>query len=156
MKNMVEKRIIEVPELSDEQPVLLLIITEGGTPFFSQSFIEEKSFESHLFGGFLTTIDYFIKEMFSEGLERAVFGEHTLLMKSLPPFFITYIFKGNSYYALKKINYFRDYIQKNDSIWSKLLKYFQSNQSIRPKDFPLLDSLITEIFITKSVRSSEL
>ena len=156
IQNMVSKRKVEVLTSSDEKPVFLLIVSEGGTPFFSQSFIEEKSFESHLFGGFLTTINYFIKEMFSEGLDRATFGEHTLLMKSIPPFFLSYIFKGDSYYALKKLNYFIEYIQKDNSIWTELLRHFQANQSIHPKDVPLLDSLISELFITRSIISSEL
>ncbi len=155
MEKMVRKRRIEVPEVSDEEPVLLLIVSEGGTPFFSQSFIEEKSFESHLFGGFLTTIDYFIREMFSEGLDRAVFGEYTLLMKTLPPFFISYIFKGNSYFALKKLDYFIVKIQNQDEIWQNLLKSFQISKVIQLKDDPLLESLITETFITKNIVNGE-
>ena len=149
MKNMVRKQMVDFPEVSNEEPVLLLIVSEGGTPFFSQSFITEKSFESHLFGGFLSTIDYFIKEVFSEGLDRAVFGNYTLLMKSIPPFFVSYIFKGNSYYALQKMNNFINKLQNNDDIWKKLLKYFQANQSIQLNDIPKFDSLINEIFITK-------
>ena len=156
MQNMVKKKMSEVPKLLDEEPVLLLILSEGGVPLFSHSFIEDKSFASHLFGGFLTTIDYFIKEMFSEGLDRAIFGDYTLLMKSIPPFFISYIFKGNSYYALQKADYFIDHIQKEEDIWQSLLKSFQLNQSIHLKNIPLLESLITEIFITKSIVSSEL
>ncbi|MHA1191484.1 MAG: tetratricopeptide repeat protein [Promethearchaeota archaeon] len=155
MENMVKKRMITVPEYSDEEPVLLLIISKGGIPFFSQSFIEDKSFESHLFGGFLSTIDYFMKEMFSEGLDRAVFGEHTLLMKAIPPFFISYIFKGDSYYALQKVDYFTDHLQKENEIWQNLLKSFQTNKTIQLKDDPLLESLITEIFITKTIVFSE-
>ncbi|NHJ19700.1 MAG: hypothetical protein EAX91_02065 [Candidatus Lokiarchaeota archaeon] len=147
IESMVKRRIIEVPELSDEEPVLLLIISEGGTPFFSQSFNVEKSFESHLFGGFLSTIDYFINEVFSEGLDRAVFGEHTLLMKSVPPFFIAYIFKGQSYYALQKMSSFISNLQKNTDIWNKLLRHFRANQTIQLKDFPLIDSLITNTFL---------
>ena len=150
MQNMVKKQMSEVPKISDEEPVLLLILSEGGVPFFSHSFIEDKSFKSHLFGGFLTTIDYFIREMFSEGLDRAVFGDYTLLMKSLPPFFISYIFKGDSYYALQKLDYFNEHIRKEDYIREKLLRYFQVNQSIQLKDIPLLDSLITETFLTKN------
>lgn len=156
MEKMVRKRMITVPELSNEEPVLLLIVSEGGIPFFSHSFIEDKSFESHLFGGFLTTIDYFIKEMFSEGLDRAIFGDYTLLMKSVPPFFISYIFKGDSYYALQKVDYFIDQIQEEDDIWQNLLNSHQVSKSIRLKDVPLLESLITEIFIAKSIVSSEL
>jgi len=151
MENMVRKRRIEIPELSDEEPILLLIISEGGIPFFSQSFIEDKSFESHLFGGFLTTIDYFIKEMFSEGLDRAVFGEHTLIMRSIPPFFISYIFKGDSYHALQKLDFFKDQIQKVGEIWQNLLKSFQINKVIELKDNPLLESLIIETFIAKNI-----
>jgi tetratricopeptide (TPR) repeat protein len=148
IENMVKKRMVSVPELSNEDPVLLLIISEGGVPFFTRSFIEDKSFESHLFGGFFSTIDCFIKEMFSEGLDRAVFGEYTLLMKSVPPFFISYIFKGDSYYALQKLDNFIENVQNNDSIWKKLLKHFQANQSVQSQDIPLLDSLISETFLT--------
>ena len=151
MENMLRKRMIAVPKLSNEEPVLLLIVSEGGIPFFSHSFVEDKSFESHLFGGFLTTIDYFIKEMFSEGLNRAVFGEHTLLMKAIPPFFISYIFKGDSYYALQKLDYSEAQLEKEGEIWQNLLKSFQKNTTIQLKDDPLLESLITETFITKNV-----
>ena len=154
MENMVRKKKIESPTISEDEPVSIFIITEGGSPLFSHSFIDQKSFEAHLFGGFLTTIDYFMREMFSEGLDRAIFGEYTLLMKSIPPFFISYIFKGDSYYALQKINYFIDYIQKEVAVWQKLLKSFQINQAIHLKDIPSLESLIKEIFFTKSIELS--
>jgi tetratricopeptide (TPR) repeat protein len=156
MEDMLRKRIIEPPKILEEEPVSIFIITEGGLALFSHSFIDDKSFESHLFGGFLTTIDFFIREMFSEGLDRAIFGEYTLIMKSIPPFFISYIFKGDSYRALQKITQFIDHIQKEESIWQKLLKYFQKNQSLHLKDIPLLESLISEIFTTKSIVYSEL
>jgi tetratricopeptide (TPR) repeat protein len=153
MENMVKKRISEAPEVSEEEPMIILIITEGGTSIFSHSFIKDKEFESHIFSGFITTIDYFIREMFSEGLDRAIFGEYTLLLKSIPPFFISYIFKGDSYYAHQKINYFIDHVQKEDVIWQNLLKSFEASQSIHLKDIPLLESLLTETFITKRIES---
>ena len=156
MENMVRKRLSETPKISEEEPIRILIITEGGTSIFTHSFIEDKEFESHIFSGFITTIDYFIKEMFSEGLDRAIFGNYTLLLKSIPPFFISYIFKGDSYYAHQKINYFIDHIQKEDIIWQKLLKSSKISQSIHLKDFPLLESLLTETFITRNIVSSEL
>jgi hypothetical protein len=154
--NMLRKRVINRPKISEEDPVSIFIITEGGTPLFSHSFIDQITFESHLFSGFLTTIDYFIREMFSEGLDRAIFGEYTLLLKPIPPFFISYIYKGDSYHAIQKLNYFIDKIQKQEDIWQKLMKSLQLNQSIKLRDIPLLDSLITETFITKNIVSSEL
>jgi tetratricopeptide (TPR) repeat protein len=155
MEKMVRRRIMEIPELSVEKPILLLILSEGGRALFSHSFIDDKSFESHLFGGFLTTIDYFIRELFSEGLDRAIFGEYTLLMKSNPPFFVSYVFKGDSYFALQKFNHFMEQIQKKEDIWQKILKSSQINQSIKLKDFPILESLITEIFISRSIVMSD-
>ena len=155
MAYMLKKHPMKVSKASEEEPVTILVITEGGTPLFSHSFIEEKEFESYLFSGFLTTIDYFMKETFSEGLDRFIFGNYTLLLKSVAPFFICYVFKGESYYALQRIQYFIENVQK-EGIWQNLLKSFQINQSIHLKDIPLLESLITETFITKSIVFSEL
>ncbi len=151
IENMVQKHKEEGLEISEEEPFILLIVTEGGTSLFSHSFIKEKPFESHLFSGFLTTMDHFIREMFSERLDRAKFGEYTLLIKSIPPFLVSYIFKGDSYYALQKINYFIDHIQKEESIWQNLMKSYQINKTIHIKENPLLDSLITDIFVKKNI-----
>ena len=151
IENMVQKRREEGLEISEEEPFTILIVTEGGTSLFSHSFIKEKPFESHLFSGFLTTMDHFIREMFSERLDRAKFGEYTLLIKSIPPFLVSYIFKGDSYYALQKINYFIDHIQKEESIWQNLMKSYQINKTIHIKENPLLDSLITDIFVKKNI-----
>ncbi len=150
MENMVKRQMIEVPKISDEEPVLLIIISEGGINIFSQSFIENRAIESQILSGFLTTIDYFIREMFSEGLDRAVFGDHTLVMKSISPFYIAYTFKGNSYYALKRVNSFIEKVQTEGDIWQKMLKYYYKNQMIHSKDIPLLDTLIIDTFINKN------
>ncbi|MFX1490428.1 MAG: tetratricopeptide repeat protein, partial [Promethearchaeota archaeon] len=147
MENIIRQRMIEKPKLSDENPVLLLIVSEGGIPLFSYSFKEEESIDSEIFSGFLTTIDYFINEMFSEGLDRAIFGEHTLLMKSIPPFFISYIFKGDSYYALQRTDRFIEQLQTEGNIWQKLIKYSEISKTVHIKDIPSLGSLITETFI---------
>ena len=64
-------------------------------------------------------------------------------------FYIAYIFKGDSYYALKKVNSFIEQVQKEGDIWQKMLKYFQKNQEIHSKHIPLLDSLIIDTFINK-------
>jgi len=155
MENMVKRHMIEVPKISDEEPVLLIIISEGGINIFSQLFIENRAIESQILSGFLTTIDYFIREMFSEGLDRAIFGDHTLVMKSISPFYVVYTFKGDSYYALKRVNYFIEKVQTEGDIWQKMLKYCHKNQMIHSKDIPLLDSLIIDTFINKKKASVE-
>ena len=155
IENMLLNRKVDF-EIHKEEPVIILIITEGGTPLFSHSFIKEKTFETQVISGFLTTIDYFIKETFSQGLDRAVFGNYTLLMKHLQPFYVTYIFSGDSYYAHQRIKYFIDSIQHKTPIWQNLVKCNQINKSIRTKDIPLLESLITEIFVKNKIAIKEL
>ena len=152
MEYMKRNRIYEVPELSDEESVLLLIISEGGTPFFSHTFIEDYSFEDHLFGGFLSAINSFVGEMFSEGLDRVSFGEHTLIMNALSPFFVCYIFKGQSYSAQHKIKSFINKIQRDKDIWDTFEQFYQLNKEIQLKSIPSLEYLIKEIFIDKKIQ----
>jgi tetratricopeptide (TPR) repeat protein len=151
MENMVKKRAIVNPELSDEEPIHLLIVSEGGTLFFSQSFIEDQSFEDDLFGSFFTAINSFIAEKFSKGLDRASFGEYTLLMNSLSPFLMCYIYKGQSYSAQKRIRTFIDKIHNDKQVWDTFEKFYRVNQEIQMKDVPSLEPLIQEIFMEKII-----
>lgn len=151
MENMVRKRLIDAPEPSDEQPVFLLIVSEGGVPFFSQSFIKDKTFEEHLFGGFFTAINSFIHEMFSEGLDRASFGTYTLLMNSISPFSLCYIYKGQSYSAQNRIKSFIYELKNNQELWDTFKQFYQANRKIQTNDIPALQPLINEIFVEKTL-----
>jgi len=156
MTYMTHKCRLEAPKVSEEQPIIILIITQDGDIMFKHCFNDEENFDSHLLGGFITTIDYFMKEVFSEGLDRAVFGDYTLLMKYLQPFYITYIFSGDSYYAHQKIKYFTENLKKIDEIWEDLIFNFKSSKSIHLNDNRLLESLISNTFIYKKVELKEL
>ena len=113
--------------------------------------VKDKAFEDHLFGGFFTAINSFISDKFSEGLDRAIFGEHTLLMNSIPPFLMCYVYKGQSYSAQQKIRYFLDKLTGNKETWQAFEKYYQKNQEIQLKDIPSLEPLINEVFRDKKV-----
>ena len=126
---------------------MLLFLTEGGNLLFSKKFVEDFFYEDDLLGGFVTTINYFISEVFSEGLDRAIFGEYTLLLMPAQPFLICYIFKGASYYAYHKIKNFFESIQNNTIIWQSLQNFFQTSKSVQLHNIPSLESLITEIFV---------
>ncbi|MHA1883586.1 MAG: tetratricopeptide repeat protein [Promethearchaeota archaeon] len=152
IENMIQKRVIEAPELIDEDPVLLLVVSEGGIPVFSQSFIEDPSFEDYLFGGFFSAINSFISEKFSEGLDRASFGDHTLLMNSISPFLMCYVYKGQSYLAQQRINYFIDELKNDKAVWETIENFYQINKEFQVKDIPSLESLIKDIFIDKTIQ----
>jgi len=62
MENMVKKRMIKAPEVSKEDPVMLLILTEGGNLLFSKKFAEDFSFEDDILGGLLTAPIFSVKD----------------------------------------------------------------------------------------------
>jgi tetratricopeptide (TPR) repeat protein len=147
---MLHKHVDESLKASNENPVVLLITSEAGIPIFSKAFMEEFSFKDHLWSGFLTAFNSFSDEMLSEGLERAKFGEYTLLMKAVSPFLVCYLFKGQSYLAQQKLQSFVDKISNNYTVWQTFNKYYQANQEIQIKDIPILENLLTESFLSKS------
>ena len=151
MKNMIQKRRSEFPEILDENPVMILVISQGGVPTFSKLFAEKFVVEDDLISSFLATFNSFSGELFSEGLDRASFGEFTLLMKPISTFLVCYLFKGQSFSAKKRIQNFVETIEKNKELLEKFNEYYKTNQVIKLEDVPLLNSIITEIFIEKSI-----
>ena len=143
---LVEKRIIEPPKTIDEQPVLLLILSEGGILMFSYPFSDEWKRDNDLFGSFLNAFMSFSTEFFSEGLDRVKFGQYTVLMENLANFSICYLFKGQTYLAKQKLAYFTQRLQNNSSILHTLNKFYEASQVIELNDFPFLEMFITEIF----------
>jgi hypothetical protein len=154
MEDMLRKRVVEPVKIQDEESVVILIISKGGNPIFSQSFTEGWSFKDHLFGGFLSAVNSFSDEMFSQGLDRAIFGEYTLIMNAISPFIICYLFKGQSFLAQQRMKHFIDTIQNDKKIWETIKKYYQANRLIQVKDIPSLDLLVNEVFVERVVSLS--
>ncbi|KKL80332.1 hypothetical protein LCGC14_2005850, partial [marine sediment metagenome] len=96
---------------------------------------------------FMSAFTSFSEEFFSQELDRAKFGEFTVLMKIVFNFTICYLFKGQSYLALKKLAKFARIINENDSITETFQKYQNSSQLLEIRDFPFLKSFITEVFV---------
>ena len=152
MTNMIQKRRSEVPEILEENPVMILVISEGGVPTFSKLFTETLVIEEDIISSFLAAFNTFSGELFSEGLDRATFGQYTLLMKPISTFLVCYLFKGQSFSAQKKIQNFVENIKNNENLLEKFNKYYQTNQIIELEEVPILKSLITEIFIEKNIK----
>ena len=122
------KRTINPPELTNEEPILLMILTEGGVLLFSYPFVDEWEQNSEMLGSFLSAFKSFSNEFFSEGLDRVKFGKFMVLMENALNFSICYLFKGQTYVAKKKLLDFTNSIQKNVSIMETLEKYYQTSQ----------------------------
>lgn len=140
------KRAIEPPIIIPEEPVLLLIIGEGGFPLFSNSFKEKLIFEEDLVSAFLAAFNSFSSEIFSKGLDRAKFGEHIILMATINSFSVCYLFKGQTYSARQKLSAFAEYVRSTANIWETLNNFYKTNRVVEFKDLPSLETLITNIF----------
>ena len=122
---------------------------EGGVLIFSYPFTDEWKRDSELFGSFLSAFTSFSDEYFSEGLDRAKFGQYTVLMKPLETFSVCYLFKGQSYPAKQKLLQFTENIQNTEPVMKTLKKFYKTSQMLELKDFPFLEAFITDIFIGK-------
>jgi tetratricopeptide (TPR) repeat protein len=141
------KRALENPDFISEIPTMLLILSEGGVMTFSYPFDNNWKVDEEIFGSFLTAFNSFSDEFFSKGLDRAKFGDDMILMQSVDTFLICYLFKGETYFAVKKLSKFAEDIQNNANIWTTLNTFYKTNQVVEIKDVPSLGNLITEIFI---------
>jgi hypothetical protein len=148
---MLHRYVDESIKLSEENPVLILITSEGEITIFSKAFKDDFSFKDHLWSGFLTAFNLFSDEMLSEGLDRAKFGDYTLIMKSISPFLVFYLFKGQFYLPQHMMQSFVENIKNNEIIWKNFEIHYQRNQEIQLDDIPILDGLLTQIFLSNNI-----
>jgi tetratricopeptide (TPR) repeat protein len=148
VKRMIKKRTVEVPKLTEEEPLLLLVMSEGGVPAFSHTFSKDWDFSDDLLSGFLTSFDSISKEVFSEGLDRAKFGHHTILINPVENFLVCYLFKGQSYFAKQKLGYFTGHMESDSSIWQIFNKFLKNFHTVQLRENPVLKDLIMESFLT--------
>jgi len=149
MKSLLWDRDLSSLEYIDEDPVVLIILAEGGVTIFSHIFSSDWTFQDDLIGGFLSAMNSFSGELFSEGLNRVNFGKHTVIMKPFASFFACYLFKGQSYLANKKITKFIKNIETNEMVIIIFESYYKNHQTIILKENPPLEELFTDIFIQK-------
>jgi hypothetical protein len=141
------KRSEKAPEMINEQPVLLLILAEGGVLIFSYPFTDEWKYDTEIFSSFLSAFTSFSDEFFSKGLDRVKFGDDTLLLQTVVPFSIGYLYKGQTYPAKLKLTTFIKKIQELSSIWQTLDKFSKASQVAELKDVPQIEQLIKDIFV---------
>lgn len=146
---LVNKRSVDMPKLQDEEPVLLIIVYEGGVTIFSRKFSQKEMIDEMFVGGFLTAIDAFMHQTFATGgsIERIKHQEYTLLLKAETPLLFCYVYKGQSFSAIQKLDKVIDGLKNTVTIWHALKNNPGEQLSEKEKEF--IDNLAERVFINK-------
>ena len=69
-------------------------------------------------------------------------------MRTASPLLFCYIFKGQSYHAIKKMDNFIEKIKGNSEIWNTLMQFLKFNEVFSNSPFPAFNEVLTDIFLT--------
>ncbi|MFX1523406.1 MAG: tetratricopeptide repeat protein [Promethearchaeota archaeon] len=148
LERLQRKRVIDPPELVEEEPIVLLIVDKTGISYFNYSFIENWDFE-WLFSSFMSAFDTFSSEVFSQSIDRIKIGENVILINPIESFLICYVIKGPSYLGLQKLIRFSRAIKENTEIWETLNKAVKTGEVLEIDKPQSLGNVVNEIFLQK-------
>ncbi|MHA1692116.1 MAG: tetratricopeptide repeat protein [Candidatus Heimdallarchaeaceae archaeon] len=139
-------------EIVNEDPVLLIVLSENGSPLYTKNYVEGSQIDGVLIGGFLAAIIKFSQETFaSQGsIERIKHQEYTLLVKAKKPFLFSYVIKGQTYSAMQKLEALTRIIGTSTSTWDDLLRAIKTSKPISAGSKNMIDELAKMIFPSKA------
>ncbi|MHA1481363.1 MAG: hypothetical protein ACTSQZ_08080, partial [Candidatus Thorarchaeota archaeon] len=112
---------IEPTEFVDEEPVqFMLVAAHAGFNLVTKEFQPSLRVDDSLVSGFLTALTSFADEVFAQPLNRVRIGDFTMLMRVELPFLFCYVFRGQSYPAIQRLDEFIEILQKETSLWNAL------------------------------------
>ncbi len=148
IERMQGRRAIEPLESSEEHPVLVLIFAERNVLLLFYPFSDEWKQDDNLLGSFLSAFSTFNENFFSQGLDRAKFGEDTLLLESIDSFLICYLFKGQTYSAKQKLKFFSEALNNDNHTIEALKRAVSNRKIIDASDNHRIENLIVKSFMT--------
>ncbi|MCE7741558.1 MAG: tetratricopeptide repeat protein [Candidatus Heimdallarchaeota archaeon] len=151
MVSLSNKGDIEFPQLINEEPVMLLILADSGTPLYTKNFLEGSELDGVLVGGFLAAIINFCNETFSSkgSVERIKHQEYTVLLKPKKPMFFGYVIKGQTYAASQKLEAFAKIIGTSTSVWENLIKAMKCSKALVSDSKIMIEDIAKMIFPSK-------
>ena len=84
--------------------------------------------------------------MYASSIERIMYAESTVLLQSVEPFLVCYVFDGPSYFALKKLDQFTETLKAFPPVWDTLTEALHTRRFITEDE--QVDVLVSEIFLS--------
>ena len=142
---MLGKKQVEQIDDQPEKPLLLSIISEVGISLFNHFFLTDWE-EQDLFSSFITSVNLFGHEMFSNTLDRVKIGDNTILLKSFDEFLICYAIKGQSYSAQQKLEQFSIDIKSSNIVHEALKLSIKTGKVLNYSNMPILKDFVYKSF----------
>ncbi|MHA1910488.1 MAG: tetratricopeptide repeat protein [Candidatus Kariarchaeaceae archaeon] len=143
---MIQNGELVIPELENEEPLLLLILSKNGSPIFTKKFFSG-SIDEVMIGGFMAAVNSFLSEVFglTGFVDRLKFEDNTIIFKMVESIVFCYVVKGPSYKALKKLDNFVARLQKVSDLW-KMVESYNSQNKIITLPIEEMERIIEEEF----------
>ena len=121
VERMAKLQEADGPEIVNEEPIqFMLMAAYGGYNVVSKEFQEGFKVDESLVSGFISALTTFSDEVFSQPLDRIKVGEYIMLLRAELPFLFCYVFKGESYPAMQKMNQLIETLKNDTPLWRKL------------------------------------
>jgi len=146
LDRMTTRNMVAVTEATPEDPIMLLIIVEGGMTLFTHTFTSNEYVKGQLIGSFLSAIESFSQEVFSSPIERATLGEYRLVTKTQGLLSFTYVYKGESYSAIKRVKKFITIMQMNKALWNDLENKTNTGALLNTDEQDILLNILDKTF----------
>jgi len=145
---MARKREIVVDE-KDDEPVMVLLVAESGLPIYSKHFDPTRELQDMLISGFLSSINAFVQEAFDTPgrIRRIMHDEYTLSFDLVDPILFCYVYEGQSYTAMKKLERLMTVVHESE-VWSALEEVGKKGYKLNYGEMARLEGMMGEIFTT--------
>ena len=119
---MIKREEIKLLDHEIENPIFLVILNKDGQTLFTHRFSTLSKLDGALIGGFIAAINSFSSEILKApgNIERIKHQDYNLIIKAHEKMLFTYVFKGQSYSALKKLNNFVELTRNSKLVWEAL------------------------------------
>ncbi|MCG3219440.1 MAG: hypothetical protein KAR35_10560, partial [Candidatus Heimdallarchaeota archaeon] len=134
----------------EEKPIQLMLLSSGGVTFYSRDFDPEFILDELLVGGLMTAIYSFSSEVFSQALERLKIGSYTVIIQRNEPILFCYVYEGQSYGALHKVNTLSSAILEDKKILDDIDKRTKTGTKLTGEYKKSVDHLIDDLFVAQT------
>ena len=103
--------------------------------------------KEQLISGIITAINALLKDVFEVGgtIERIRYKDFRLVIKGITPLLFVYVFKGHSYFPIKKLGKFIELLE-NSNQWEVLCNVSKKGTPLSDADNQVIDDFIKNFF----------